>query len=504
MRVLLDTNIIIHRENKRMTNYSIGHLFRWLDKLKCEKLIHPSSKEEIARYTYADPQEAMTLKLDAYEEMRTVAPMSPDLSRLIADCDKDDNDRVDTILLNEVYQGRVDLLITEDKRLRNKAEKANLGHKVLSINAFISYATSENPELTEYRALAVKKKIIGEIDITNEFFDSLKSAYSGFEKWFASKCNEEAYLCQDDTGRILGFLYLKTENANENYSDITPAFSAKRRLKIGTFKVDATGFRLGERFIKIIFDNALERNVDEIYVTMFENREELATLSSLLSRWGFEKYGTKISTGEIVLTKQMKQFHRELTAKQNFPNLIYQKQKFIMPIYPQYHTPLIPDSILKNENENDFLSKTPYRYALQKVYISFSPERNINPGDIVVFYRTGTQGNAGYTGVLTSVAIVEEALSGFSSKEDFLKHCQNRSVFSIDELESFWAKHRGNQIVLKFIFVKSFGSKLILKSLWDNNIIPFPNGPRPFTRITDEQFEFILNESQTDLSKYWR
>jgi hypothetical protein len=64
MRVLLDTNIIIHRENKRTTNYSVGHLFRWLDRLKCDKLIHPLSKKEIGNSQYADPQEAMMLKLD--------------------------------------------------------------------------------------------------------------------------------------------------------------------------------------------------------------------------------------------------------------------------------------------------------------------------------------------------------------------------------------------------------------------------------------------------------
>jgi rRNA-processing protein FCF1 len=34
MRVLLDTNIIIYCENKKVTNYSVGHLFRWIDKLK--------------------------------------------------------------------------------------------------------------------------------------------------------------------------------------------------------------------------------------------------------------------------------------------------------------------------------------------------------------------------------------------------------------------------------------------------------------------------------------
>lgn len=47
MRALLDTNIIIHRENKRVSNYSIGHLFRWLDKLKYDKVIHPYSISEI-------------------------------------------------------------------------------------------------------------------------------------------------------------------------------------------------------------------------------------------------------------------------------------------------------------------------------------------------------------------------------------------------------------------------------------------------------------------------
>jgi len=256
--------------------------------------------------------------------------------------------------------------------------------------------------------------------------------------------------------------------------------------------------------LKIIFDNALERNVDEVYVTLFEQQEELATLSSLLSRWGFEHYGKKISTGETVLVKQMKRYNIDLNSRQNFPNLLYNQQKFILPILPQYHTSLFPDSILNNENESDFLKATPYRYALQKVYISFSPERDINSGDIVLFYRNGVTGNAGYTAVITSIAIVDEAISGFTSMEDFLRHCQNRSVFSIDELVSFWNKHRGNQIVLKFVFVKSLVHRPILKFLWDNNVISFPNGPRPFTRITDTQFDLIMRESATDLSKYWR
>lgn len=504
MRVLLDTNIVIYRENKKITNYSIGHLFRWLDKLKYDKIIHPLTKKEIAEYQYADPAEAMTLKLDAYQELKTQAPMAAQVAAIAMTIDKNENDRVDTVLLNEVYQGRVDLLITEDKRLRRKAELLGLGHKVLSINAFLTVVTSENPELIEYKALAVRKVTIGTLDIHNSFFDSLRNAYVGFDAWLSKKCDEDAYICRDDTGQLLGFLYLKTESSEENYSDFSPCFQPKKRLKIGTFKVNATGFRLGERFIKIVLDNAIERNVDEVYVTLFEDRTELETLAMLLSRWGFENYGTKTSTGEKVLIKQMKQYLPELSPRQNFPNLNYGVQKFILPILPQYHTSLLPDSILRNENESDFIAKTPYRYALQKAYISFAPERNIQPGDIVIFYRNGVQGNAGHTAVLTSIAIVEEAISDFASREEYMGHVQNRSVFTNDELERFWRQHGGNQIVLKFVFVKSFTKRPILKFLWDSDIIAFPNGPRPFTRISDTQFNMILSEAQTDLSRYWR
>ena len=40
MRALLDTNVIIHRENTKATSFTIGKLFYWLDKLHYEKLIH--------------------------------------------------------------------------------------------------------------------------------------------------------------------------------------------------------------------------------------------------------------------------------------------------------------------------------------------------------------------------------------------------------------------------------------------------------------------------------
>ena len=338
MRALLDTNIIIHRENKRVSNYSIGHLFRWLDKLKYDKVIHPYSISEIKKYRDPETQEAISVKLESYEVIKTIKEPDDSFLELIGIPEKSQNDMIDDCLLFEVYSNRVDILITEDRRLRNKAIKLGLSDRVFSINAFISAATAENPSLIEYKMLAVEKTYFGNVDLTDSFFDSFRIAYPGFDKWFARKCDEEAYICNTDAGKVLGFLYLKTEGVDENYSDIVPPFKPMRRLKVGTFKVESTGFRLGERFVKIIFDNALQRNVDEIYVTLYTDREELSALAALLKRWGFTEYGVKIGNGkeEQVLVKRMKDFDHNISFRKNFPNIQYDCNKYILPIFPQY------------------------------------------------------------------------------------------------------------------------------------------------------------------------
>lgn len=503
MRALLDTNIVIHRENKRASNYSVGHLYRWLDKLKYDKVIHPYSILEIEKYKDSEAQEALEVKLDSYNVIRTVIDPPKNFLQLIGIPEKTENDKIDDTLLYEVYLGRVDILITEDRKLRAKAAKIDLGGRVFSIDAFISKATAENPALIEYKMLAVEKTLFGRLDLRDSFFDSFRASYSGFDNWFMRKCDEEAYICKDDAGKILGFLYIKTEGTDENYSDIRPPFTPKRRLKVGTFKVESTGFRLGERFMKIIFDNALQRNIDEIYVTMFTNRGELSALYDLATRWGFTNYGVKVSDGkeETVLVKPMKKYVAELSTRDNFPNIRFSCNKFILPIYPQYHTTLLPDSKLNNENEIDFLGREPHRYALQKVYILWAPGNGVKQGDLILFYRTGPSGSTKkYTSVVTTVALVDEIITNIKSEEELLSLCQNRSVFSANDLHNFWTDHRSNLKILKFIFVKSLSKRLTLGYLWEQEIVPAPGGPRSFMQLTDDQFRMILRDSETELT----
>lgn len=499
MRALLDTNIIIHRETMQATNYSIGKLYYWLDKLHYEKLLHPYTLAELRKADNVRQQQLYDARLSAYTHMQCVARQTDEFVSLLAEAPKTENDKIDNQLLYEVYCRRADILITEDRRMRSKAERLGIADKVLSINAFISKASADYPALVEYKALNVKKELMGNIDVKDPFFDTFRPAYKDFEKWFARKSDEEAYICRSDKNDIIGFLYLKTEDESENYSNITPTFTPKRRLKVGTFKVEASGFRLGERFVKIIFDNAIARNLDEIYVTLFKDRDELKRLYDLLIRWGFYEYGTKEINGqqEIVLVKKLGAYDTANSVMANFPNLNKNSAKMILPIMSQYHTSLFPDS--KLNTELDYIGNIPHRYALQKVYITWTFERNLKPGDLLLFYRMGDTYPKKYSSVITTVGVIDQVVDSFASEEEFLSYCQNRSVFKTDELKRFWAQHRYNLKVLKFVYVKSLTKRITLDYLQQHGIVEPGQGPRPFTRITDAQFSMILHDSETTL-----
>ena len=136
MRALLDTNIVIHRENIKVTNRSIGQLYYWLDKLHYEKLIHPYTLDELKKYQNEQVQDLYDAKLSAYIKMTTIAPQPYEFAAVLHDTPKTDNDKIDNQLLCEVYLGRADILITEDRRMLIKAQSLGIADKVYTINSF--------------------------------------------------------------------------------------------------------------------------------------------------------------------------------------------------------------------------------------------------------------------------------------------------------------------------------------------------------------------------------
>jgi hypothetical protein len=182
-----------------------------------------------------------------------------------------------------------------DRGIHRKAVRLGIASAVFTIDSFLEKLTAENPALADYKVLAVKKAYFGDIDLRDTFFDSFRNDYPGFDRWFNRKADESAYICTAEDGSVVAFLYIESESSGEDYSDIRPPFSRASRLKIGTFKVIANGFKLGERFLKIVFDNANRYQIDEIYVTAFRRTSEQDRLIRLLQEWGFNFHGTKIS-----------------------------------------------------------------------------------------------------------------------------------------------------------------------------------------------------------------
>ncbi|MCM8833670.1 MAG: hypothetical protein NC816_07130 [Candidatus Omnitrophica bacterium] len=513
-KILLDTNIIIHRETEKVINPDIGKLFNWLDKINAKKFIHPVSVEEINKLKNKDKKQTFKIKLGAYDPLITKNEFKAKVKEISAKYDISENDKNDTLLINEVFIGTVDILITEDKKIHIKAESLGISDKVFTIESFLEKVNIEFPDLTDYKVLSVHKSYFGNVDINDPFFDTFKQDYPKFEQWFRKKSNEPVYISTSESGEILAFLYLKVEDANENYSDIHPIFTQKnKRLKIGTFKVSLNGFKLGERFLKIVFDNAIQQKVKEIYVTIFDKIDEQRRLINLLEEWGFYKWGQKTSTSELVYVRNFAPNFDINYPKKTYP-FISLKEKdnnkvFIVPIWPGYHTELLPDSILRTESPEDFKENKPHRNAISKVYISRSLERGIKKGDIILFYRTAEEGKkANYNALLTTIGIVDDVYLNFKDINDFISKARKRSIFNDNELRNWWNyKQQYKPFLINFLHVYSLKPQerksLIRKELLEMGILTGEdNELRGLKQITKEQLKTIITKGNINESYF--
>ena len=132
MRALLDTNILIHREAATVVRPDIGTLFAWLDRLGIEKWVHPVSLAEIAEHADEQVRRSFEAKLASYRLIAAPAALAPEVQALSTLMDITQNDRRDTSIINEMYVGRVDVLITEDRGLARKAARLGVADRLFT------------------------------------------------------------------------------------------------------------------------------------------------------------------------------------------------------------------------------------------------------------------------------------------------------------------------------------------------------------------------------------
>ncbi|MBH3409874.1 GNAT family N-acetyltransferase [Pseudomonas putida] len=333
------------------------------------------------------------------------------------------------------------------------------------------------------------------INLQDAFFESLLQDYNEFADWFARKAEDSAYIFEDDAGNVNGFLYLKTEN--EAVTDVEPNLPAKRRIKVGTMKINARGTKLGERFLKKIFDHALYNGVDEIYVTVFPHHE---ILIGLFEKYGFSRAAEKHSDNgtELVLVKKLHNLENGLVKSYPMVNNT-NANRYLLSLKPEWHTRLLPDSILHNENAR-IIEDVSHTNSIHKVYLAaMQGLETLRPGDILLIYRTSDgQGPAHYRSVATSVGVVEEyrSIHSFTTRDEFMAYCRPYSVFSEGELNQFWAR-KNYPHVFRFTYNAALKRRVTRGEMIERFGLD-PNGYWGFMALTQNQFDSIIRAGQID------
>jgi GNAT superfamily N-acetyltransferase len=306
-----------------------------------------------------------------------------------------------------------------------------------------------------------------DIPLSDPFFDSLKKDYQEFAEWYKRKSLEPVYVQYTDEA-LTGFMYLKLEMGE--IKDIIPPLPNKRRIKIGTLKVEAHGTKLGERLIKKAFDYAIVERVDEIYLTTFPHHHRLIRM---LEEFGFvltDKVKKTNNGTEVVLVKSFSHDSLTKNLRKDYPIIDTRNVNFyLLSIKPIWHSQLFPDSILKTESY-DLLSDISHTNSISKSYVcSMEGVEHLHSKDLVVIYRTtDNQGPAEYRSVATSLCVVEEVRTkgSFQNIDEYLEYTKPYSVFNESELKGWW--ERSTLFIIKMLYSAAFTKRVIRKMLAEN------------------------------------
>jgi len=441
MRILIDTNIFIYREDYRELPAHLDELMRVLNIQKATLLIHPLSVEELARDSDVRRRAVALSKSKAYPPLE--CPPKPYKDRdfiALTGAPSNTHDRTDIALLYAVKRDAVAFLITEDKRLLKKAERAGLAKRVLSIDDALDLFGKDLVNRRVARPPALQYDFAYNLDLEDPFFYTLKEEYNRehpeeFEQWFSniSKEGRRCWVYLMDDGGIGALLILKDEE--EVIDDAVPPLPRHRRLKLCTFKVTHHGYRIGELFLRISMDYALKNGISELYLTHFIKPDD--TLVKLIEQYGFQDSSKKRNGESIYLKKLFPDTENAASldpselGKKLYP-LFYDGacvNKFIVPILPSFHQRLFTDyrgrQTTLGEHSGEFIVEG---NAITKAYLCRAKSKEIAQGDILLFYRSRDK-------ELTSVGVVENVLYDLTDPDLILEHVSRRTVYSVNEIK---------------------------------------------------------------------
>jgi ribosomal protein S18 acetylase RimI-like enzyme len=389
--------------------------------------------------------------------------------------------------------------------LHRRARRANLSDRVLTVaEALRIVAQQFDP--SEVILPFIKEVKAYEIDRNANIFETLREDYDGFDQWFENKCAREHRDCWVvEIGKEIAGLLIPKE---ESRTDTDATLAGNKILKICTFKMQPKyrGEKFGEQLLKKALWHAQSNNYEVVYLTAFEKQTVLITL---LEKFGFKKTYTN-PIGEAVFEKAILHSSIDIDEGTNIldlDRLIYPRiidgpsvRKFIVPIRPNYHKILFPEiayaaplPLFGGSRREDLISstgradRTPGN-TIRKVYLCCSPNTNLRPGDIILFYQSKDEDFANSQSI-TTLGVVEE-VSEFTDLNLLSQHVAKRSVFSMDDLKAMMEERPQPIKAIDFLLIGHGDPPVDLQDLVSAGIFR-SRPPQSIAVISDEAYRTL-------------
>lgn len=495
MKVVLDTNILIHIEDPKVLSKNLQNLLKIFREHGHQIFIHPASLKDINNDKDEQRKKVILSKIEGYPPIES-PPKPTDEFLSVVGTSSNSNEINDNEILFAIQRNAADFLITEDYGLQKKAIRANLEERVLSIDSALDYFKN----LYARKGIAhplLKEDFVRKLDIEDPFFDSLKEDYgdSEFRKWFKEKSIEDrrCWMYQEND-KIKALLMLKEEE-NEPIPT-SPPIQAAKRLKIATLKVDIPGYKLGELFLKMAFQYCISNHIFETYLTHYRKQDD--RMIPLIENFGFEFSGFlperkgKKEKEEVYLKKLIpkeKDLHPMNLAKKYYPSFkdSLNIKKFLIPIMPLYHDRLFPDFKERQMRITDYFEINIPGNAIKKAYLSHSAIKKIGPGDVLLFYRSHDQK------AITSIGVVDREPVHTNNPDKIAAIVGQRSVYLYEEIREMAEK---TVLVILFRHHLNLPNPLDLNYLRKHNIIQ--SAPQSIIELSHNQYVAVKKGGKLD------
>jgi rRNA-processing protein FCF1 len=213
MKIILDTNILIHIEDPKELSKNLQDLLRIFREYGHQIFIHPASLKDINNDKDEQRKKVILSKLKGYPVIEFPPKPTEDFLSLVG-TSRSSNEINDNEILFAIQKNAANFLITEDYGLQKKAIRANLEVRVLPIDSALDYFKSLYAR-KEVRHTLLKEDFVRNLDIEDSFFDSLKEDYgdTDFRNWFG-KISIQGRKCwvYYEIDKIKALLMLKEED----------------------------------------------------------------------------------------------------------------------------------------------------------------------------------------------------------------------------------------------------------------------------------------------------